>query len=753
MTLTLQSAKKAFKLKVLLSLTCLSVQLQGGGPIDYVDPIIGTGGHGHTFIGASVPFGAIQPGPNNIYKGWDWSSGYHISDPIIKGFSHQHLSGTGCTDLGDILIMPYTGKIKTMQGTDDNPDQGYISRYDRDTQIARPNYYAVRLADYDVRVELSATERVAIHRYTYPAKEGHIIIDLENGNNDRATDTYITKIDNNTIGGYRYSSGWAHDQRVFFVLTADQSFDDLTLYHKDDKLAKSKGKGLSMKAVISYSNLSKPVMLKVGISPVSIENAKINISTEMPGWDFEQVVEQCAGKWNKELGTIAAESKSPEVMQIFYTALYHTMIAPVLFNDSNGQYRGTDKTVYKNPGFDNYSIFSLWDTYRAEHPLLTIIQPQRVNDMVQSMLAIYKQQGILPVWHLLGNETWTMVGYHAVPVVADAYLKGFDGFDPEEAFAAMKNTAMNDRAGVKYIKEKGYIPADKEVESVAKALEYAIDDSCIALMAKKLGKKEDYEYFAKRAKYYERYFDEKTDFMRGVTSEGKWREPFDPIASRHRDDDYCEGNAWQYNWLVPHDPEGLISLFGSEAAFISKLDTMFTMSSKLGDGASSDISGLIGQYAHGNEPSHHIAYLYAYAGQQWKTAKYVRRIMKDLYKDDPDGLCGNEDCGQMSAWYILSAMGFYQVHPASGIYVLGSPALDRSEIHIPGSNNTFIIAANNNSDSNVYIESVKFNGKPYTKSYITHEMIISGGLLELEMSDEPNKNFAVKAADRPQSPK
>ena len=730
-----------------------SAILQASEPIDFVKPIIGTGGHGHTFLGASVPFGAIQPGPNNIYKGWDWSSGYHISDPILKGFSHLHLSGTGCADLGDVLIMPYTGEIKTKQGSDNDPESGYISRYDKNTQIAKPNYYAVTLADYDVKVELAATERVALHRYSYPGDTGRFIIDLENGNCDKAKDTYIEKIDNRTLGGYRMSAGWAGDQRLYFALESSQEFDDLTLYHRDDKLAKSKGKGESMKAVVSYKGLSKPVMLKVGISPVSIENAKANIAAEIPGWNFDKVVDQAKAKWNKALGTIKAESKSEKVMHVFYTSLYHSMVAPILFNDADGSYRGTDKKVYSNPGFDNYSIFSLWDTYRAEHPLLTIIQPDRVNDMVRSMLAIYKQQGILPVWHLMGNETWTMVGYHAVPVIADAYLKGFDGFDPEEAFEAMKSTAMNDRAGVKYIKEIGYIPAEKEVESVAKAMEYAIDDACIALAAKKLGKEEDYKYFSKRAEAYKRYFDSETTFMRGVMSDGKWREPFDPISSQHRADDYCEGNAWQYNWLVPQDPEGLIALFGSEEVFISKLDKLFTMSSKLGQGASSDISGLIGQYAHGNEPSHHITYLYAYAGQQWKTAKYVRQIMKDLYRDDVDGLCGNEDCGQMSAWYILSAMGFYPVHPASGIYVLGSPAVDKAVINTPGNSKPFVIIANNNSESNIYIKSIKFNGKPYSKSYITHDMIMAGGKLEMEMSSVANKDFAVEAGDRPYSKK
>ena len=719
--------------------------------VQYVNPYIGTGGHGHTFVAASVPFGAIQVGPNNFNKGWDWCSGYHYSDSVTRGFSHLHLSGTGIPDLGDIMMMPYTGEIKTYTGTDKDPDSGYASRYSHDWEIARPHYYSVMLDDYDVKVELTATERAAMHRYHFPADEaGHVIINLEIGNRSGARETFIKQIDKKTFGGYRFSTGWAKDQRVFFAVKVQDDVAGFRVYSGDDFLEGTSGKSKMMKGVISFASSAKPALLKVGISPVSIENALANIEAEMPDWDFQQVVEQAKQKWNTELNKIKIVSDQPATKRVFYTALYHTMIAPVLYNDHNRQYRGTDKKVYTDASFDNYSIFSLWDTYRAQHPLLTITQPERVNDMVQSMLAIYDQQGILPVWHLMGNETWTMVGYHSVPVIVDAFLKGFDGFDAERAFQAIKATAMNDRAGVKYIKEKGYIPADKEGESVAKGLEYAIDDACVAMMAKKMSKQDDYEYFNKRAKAYKLYFDPESQFMRGRMDDGSWRKPFNPVASSHRRDDYCEGNAWQYTWLVPHDPEGLIELFGSDQAFLSKLDTFFAMDSGLGKGASPDISGLIGQYAHGNEPSQHIAYLYAFAGRQWKTAEKVRHIMKTMYTDKPDGLIGNEDCGQMSAWYVLSALGFYPVHPANSLYVLGSPMVDQACIQLP-SGKTFTVKADNNSSQNIYIQSATYDGKPYTKGYITHKMIVEGGTLVLEMSDRPNKSFGYDNKDRPKS--
>lgn len=746
--------KAGFAVNTLMLLNVLLAPLQAVSPdlVQYVDPYIGTGGHGHTFLGAGVPFGAIQPGPNNFDKGWDWCSGYHYSDSVMRGFSHLHLSGTGCSDLGDVMMMPHTGRIQTYSGSDKDPDSGYASRFSHDRETARPYYYAVTLDDYDVKVELAATERVALHRYTFPKDElGHVVIDLQAGNSDRATDTYIERIDDRTFGGYRFSSGWAKDQRVFFAVSVQGEMADFHVYTGDNLLeGASSGKSDMIKGVISFPASAKPVMLKVAISPVSIENARANIAAEMPDWDFQKVVDQSKQKWNDELNKITIESGDDSQKRTFYTAFYHTMISPVLFNDANRDYRGTDKKVYRGAAFDNYSIFSLWDTYRAEHPLLTITQPERVNDMIRSMLAIDAQQGTLPVWHLMGNETGTMVGYHAVPVIVDAYLKGFDGFDPQKAFEAVKRAAMHEHEGVGYLKERGYIPGDKEREAVAKALEYAIDDACIALMAKALGKDEDYAYFKKRSEAYAQYFDKETQFMRGKMADGSWRTPFDPIASQHRADDYCEGNAWQYTWLVPQDPEGLIRLFGSEEAFLTKLDRLFSMSSDLGEGASMDISGLIGQYAHGNEPGHHITYLYAFAGQQWKTAQKVRQIMETMYNDTPEGLCGNEDCGQMSAWYVLSAMGFYPVHPANGVYVLGSPETDAATIRL-ATGKTFTVRAANNSRENIYIQSAVYNGKPYTKGYITHQMIMDGGELVLEMGSHPNEAFAAKPADRPHS--
>ncbi len=733
---------------------CARAQAEGTDFVKYVNPYIGTGGHGHTFVAASVPFGMVQIGPNGFNKGWDWCSGYHYSDKVLRGFSHMHLSGTGCSDLGDVLMMPYTGRIKVDAGNDRDPDRGYASRFSHDRETVSPYYYAVMLDDYKTKVELTATERAALHRYHFPAEEAtHVVIDLQHGSTDRPHETFMKQIDKKTFVGYRFSSGWARDLRVFFAVRLQQNAADFHVYSNHSLLKGTAGTSDRLKGVISFAASEKPMMLKVGISPVSMENALANIDAEMPDWNFEKVVEHAKQKWNQELNKIKIATDDPAVRTTFYTAFYHTLIAPTLFNDHNRQYLGTDKKVYSNVSFDNYTIFSLWDTYRALHPLLTITQPNRLNDMIQSMLAIYEQQDVLPVWHLWGNETWTMVGYHAVPVIADAYLKGFDGFDKDLAYQAMKDTSVTNRDGdgVKYIKEKGYIPADKEKESVAKALEYSIDDACIARVAKARGQEDDYRYYKKRGKAYEQYFDSDIQFMRGRMNDGSWRTPFDPVSAKHRDDDYCEGNAWQYTWLVPQDPQGLINLFGSEEAFTAKLDTLFSMSSKLGEGASMDISGLIGQYAHGNEPGHHIPYLYAFAGQQWKTAEKVRHIMSTMYNDTPEGLCGNEDCGQMSAWYILSAMGFYPVDPAAGKYVLGSPAVEEAQIRLPGGN-VFSLQAQNNSLQNIYIQSVTYNGKPYTKSYITHQMIMDGGQFILEMGSTPNKSFANDPPDRPNSP-
>jgi len=718
----------------------------------YVDPYIGTDYHGHVFLGANVPFGAVQLGPTNFISGWDWCSGYHYSDSLVTGFSHLHLSGTGIGDLGDILVMPYTGQIKLSPGTPADVDAGYASRYNHEQEKVSPGYYSVNLQDYDIKAELSASKRVGIHKYTFPKSDNaHFVIDLVKGIGwDSPVESFIEQVDDTTLVGYRFSKGWSTDQRVYFTILLSKPLSGFSVYD-NEKFVGTSGKGKSIKAVSSFSTLADQVIkLKVGISPVSSENARENIKTEIPHWNFDNVVEKARAAWNTELNKITIKTNNEAHLRTFYTALYHTMIAPILFNDVNGDYRGTDKKVYKNAHFQNYTVFSLWDTYRAAHPLYTLFQPDRVKDMVNSMLAIDEQQGKLPVWHLMGCETNTMVGYHAVPVIVDACFKGIAGVDQEKAFKAIKRSAMRDERGLKYLKKIGYIPADKEVESVAKSLEYAIDDWCIAQMAKKLNRTKDYDYFLHRSRAYEHYFDASTHFMRGKMSDGTWRRPFNPIASTHRNDDYCEGNAWQYTWLVSHDVEGLINLFGDSKQFTEKLDSLFIIESTLLEGTSPDISGLIGQYAHGNEPGHHIPYLYAFVGQQWKTAEKVRQIMNNFYTDKPDGLCGNEDCGQMSAWYIFSALGFYPVNPANGAYVFGSPLFDQAELSLPGGK-SFKIIVKNNGENNIYIQSIKLNGKTYSKAYITHKDIMRGGRLEIVMGPEPGRTFAVDKNDFPTS--
>jgi len=739
-------------LATLLVMSCANPKLATNDLAAYVDPFIGTDYHGHVFLGANVPFGAVQLGPTNFTQGWDWCSGYHYSDSLLIGFSHLHLSGTGIGDLGDVLVMPYTGEIKTSRGTVKNYRAGFGSKYSHEQEKASPGYYSVQLLDYGIKAELTASERVGMHRYTFPqSNSAHLAIDLAHGIGwDSPVETSIEQIDETTIVGYRFSKGWSKDQRVWFAMQLSKPLSDLQVFDNGDLIGAS-GKSRALTALLNFSTEENDVLIiKVGISPVSSENALANIKAEIPHWEFDKVVAQARAAWNKELSKITIKPQTQADARTFYTAVYHSMIAPVLFNDTNGDYRGTDKKVYKNAPFDNYSIFSLWDTYRAEHPLLTITQPERVSDMVQSMLAIDEQQGKLPIWHLMGCETNTMVGYHAVPVIVDAVFKGVSGIDKEKAFEAVKRAAMLDEEGVQYLKKMGFIPAEKEVESVAKSLEYAIDDWCIAQLAKSLGKEEDYDYFLKRSKVYRKYFDPSTQHMRGVMSNNRFRSPFNPIASNHRGDDYCEGNAWQYTWLVPHDVEGLIGLFGDDASFTTKLDSLFTIDSEQVKGASSDISGLMGQYAHGNEPGHHTPYLYAFAGRQWKTAERVRRIMADFYTDKPDGLCGNEDCGQMSAWYIFSSLGFYPVNPANGVYVFGSPLVEDAEINL-SDGKIFKIVAKNNSPENIYIQSVKLNGQEYSKSYILHRNIMQGGEIEFVMGAEPNEAFGSDLENRPAS--
>ncbi|MGZ3952378.1 MAG: GH92 family glycosyl hydrolase [Flavisolibacter sp.] len=717
----------------------------------YVDPFIGTGFHGHVFMGANVPFGAVQLGPVNMSQGWDWCSGYHYSDSTLVGFAHTHLSGTGIGDLGDITVMPVVGNTRMSKGTVGDQQSGYYSLYSHDEETATPGYYSVRVKRYNVKAELTASERVGFHCYTFPAsQDSKIIIDLESGIGwDSPVKTFIQRVNDTTVSGYRFSKGWANDQRVFFTAIFSKPIKTFSVFDSTSNLAQTSGTGRRLRGVASFTTSdNEQVLIKVGISPVSIENAAANIKAEIPGWDFRGIISEANAKWNEQLGKIRVRTNDAARLRTFYTAMYHTMIAPSIYNDHNGDYRGTDKMIHTKAPFTNLTTFSLWDTYRATHPLYTIIEADKVNDMINSMLMIYKQQGKLPIWHLMGNETNTMPGYSSMQVVADAYLKGFRDFDTSLAWQAVKTTSMLDERGLKYVKTLGYIPADSMVESVALGLEYSIADASIALMAKKMGKTSDYEYYSKRGAYYKNYFDPSSTFMRGRVNKTEWRTPFSPFESKHRRDDFAEGNAWQYTWLVPEDVKGLIKLLGGEKRFVQKLDSFFLAKGDMGKEASSDITGLIGQYAHGNEPSHHITYLYAYAGQPWKTAEKVRYILDSFYTDKPDGLIGNEDVGQMSAWYVLSSIGFYQVHPAKGLFVFGSPVMDEVSLQLP-KGKRFHILVKDNSSANKYIQHILLNGKNYTNSYITYGDIMKGGELVIQMGSAPSKTWGVNPSDRP----
>lgn len=678
----------------------------------FVNPYIGTGGHGHVFLGANVPFGAVQLGPTQITRGWDWCSGYHYSDSLIIGFGHMHLSGTGIGDLGDIAFLP-TFDAKT-----------YTERFSHDAEYVRPGYYTVRLADSKILVELTATQRAGMHRYTYPlsSKQPLLKLNLKQGIGwDKMTKCQLTQENPTTVSGYRLSEGWAKDQRVYFVAEFSRAV----------KLQEMQADSVG---VFSFDDATKPLLVRVAISAVSVDNAKANLRAEIKDWNFDRVAQEADAAWNDELGKIKIETPNLDDKTIFYTGLYHTMIAPSVFSDVNGQYRGSDGKIYQGD-FVNYTTLSLWDTYRAAHPLMTIIHPEKQRDIAQTFLHIFQQQGKLPVWHLVGNETDCMVGNPGIPVLADIVLKGFD-VDKKAAYQAMRTSSLLDERSLDNLKKFGYIPwnRDSTFETVAKGLEYTLADACVAKVAKLLGEKKDYQYFFNRSKSYKYYFDKKTGFMRGVDN-GKFREPFNPFHSSHRNDDYTEGNAWQYTWLVPHDVPGLIKLFGGKRPFVTKFDSLFTISGDLGENASPDISGLIGQYAHGNEPSHHILYMYNYVGQHDKTAEKVREVLTTMYHNDFDGLSGNEDVGQMSAWYILSSLGIYQVEPAGGRYMFGSPLFDKAVVNV-GQGKTFTIIAHNNSAKNVYVQQIKLNGRPYKKLYIDYKDIVSGGTLEFFMTDK-----------------
>ena len=702
-------------LSILAALAILASGCSYSGDSDlasYVNVRIGSGGHGHVFVGASVPFGAVQLGPTSIPQTWDWCSGYHASDSTVIGFSHTHLSGTGIGDLFDVTIMPVTGKVNYARGVENDPVSGLWSYADRSREVAEPGYYSVPLLRYGITAEMTATNRVGLSRFTFPASdEAAVVFDLQNGGCwDRATGTSIEVVDDRTVKGYRFSSGWARDQKVFFWATFSEPFTSFETPKENYGRACFK------------TSQGSQIMVKVALSPVSEENAKLNMETELPLWDFEEVRKSARREWNEELSKVRVATDDPQSRTIFYTALYHTMIVPSTFCDVNDEPR--------------YTTFSLWDTYRAEMPLMTILQPEREKDMVNTMLDIYKKQGRLPVWHLMGNETDCMVGNPGIIAVADAVVKGFGGFDKGLAWEALKNTAMCDDRGLDLRKEYGYIPSDLYNQSVASDMEYAIADAAVANAASCLGKDDEAGFFRERSYSYRNYMDRETLFARGRMSDGSWRTPFNPFRADHTVNDYCEGNAWQYTWLAPHDYEGLVGFYGSKEKFLERLDSLFVADSKLeGENVSSDITGLIGQYVHGNEPSHHIIYFYTMAGEPAKAADLVRRVYDEFYQDNDDGLAGNEDAGQMSAWYVLSSLGFYEAEPASTRFWFGAPAFEKADVKVSGG--VLHIEAEGLSAGNRYIQGVTLNGKPLERGYIEYDEIISGGDLVFRMGPVP----------------
>ncbi len=705
----------------------------------YVNPKIGTGGHGHVFVGANVPFGLVQLGPTSIPQTWDWCSGYHDSDNTVIGFSHMHLSGTGIGDLFDITVMPTIGPTTPARGTENDPQSGAWSYADRSKEVCEPGYYSVPLKRYGIVAELTATSRVGFHRYTFPASnDAKLLFDMENGGCwDHVTDTdfQVVKDENGQVkalGGYRFSTGWAKNQKVFFWAEFSRPAKDFSV--KENVASDREQRNL--KPLYGYLTLGsttegEQVLVKVALSPVSVEGAKANMAAELPGWDFEATKANARTAWNKELGKIQIKTEDADKRTVFYTALYHTMIAPSAFNDVDGQYRGSDDQVRKG-NFQNYTTFSLWDTYRAAHPLMTLIHPEKMNDMVATMYHIYKEQGDLPVWHLMGNETDCMVGNPGLIVFADAVVKGFRaGLTDEQIIEAMTVTATTPDRGQDLRMKYGYIPADLYHESVANDMEYAIADGALANAASFLGKDDVAAQYRERSHSYRHFWDPELQFMRGRKVDGKFTEPFDPIYSRHETSDYTEGTGWQYLWLVPQDVDGLVNLFGSKEATLAKLDGLFEAPDHIeGENASPDISGLIGQYAHGNEPGHHTIYLYSMLGAPEKAAARLHQVYEEMYFNDVEGLAGNEDVGQMSAWYVMSAMGFYQVEPACPRFWFGLPLFPEMSVNVSGG--TFTIKADGPLDG--HIASVKLNGKPYDKPYIEYADIISGGTLEYQLS-------------------
>ena len=711
----------------------------------YVNPFVGTGGHGHTFPGPVVPHGMVQPSPDTRIDGWDACSGYYYADSTINGFSHTHVSGTGCADYGDFLLMPTVGEQQYNPQDYSSQTLPYASAFSHQNETAEPGYYSVFLERYGVKAELTATCRAALHRYTFPETEdAGFVLDLDYSIQHQTNlDMQVDVVSDTEIRGIKLTKYWAFDQQVSFYAKFSKPFAATVVR---DTLSDQNGKMQPRCKVLLRFNTDKDeqVLVKVGISAVDMEGARKNLEAEIPDWNFDEVRDDARKMWNEYLSKIDVSTDNETDKTVFYTAMYHAAVSPNLFMDVDGKYLGMDLETHQgNAEKPIYTVFSLWDTFRALHPLYSIIDPQLNNDFIRSLLQKNREGGIFPMWDLASNYTGTMIGYHAASLIADAYTKGYADFDLQEAYNACLRAAEYDTTDIKcpsavlphlmpkakyYKNTIGYIPCDHENESVAKALEYAYDDYCISVLAEAVGDYKNYQKYTRLAKAYALYFDPSVRFMRGVDSDGNWRTPFNPKASNHRNDDYCEGNAWQWTWFVPHDVEG-----------VGKLDSLFTVDSTIeGELVSADISGLIGQYAHGNEPSHHVIHLYNYANRPWKTQELIDRVLKEQYRNAPDGLSGNEDCGQMSAWYILNSMGFYQVCPGKPVYSIGRPLFDRVDISLPD-RNVFSIVTKNNSSENKYIKSVTLNGRPLDEPFLNHQDIARGGTLEIVMSAEPTK--------------
>ncbi len=721
------------KLLLLTAVVALAVGCSTTEERDYaalVNPKIGSGGHGHVFVGANVPFGMTQVGPTSISQEWDWCSGYHDSENSVIGFSHTHLSGTGCGDLFDITLMPVTGEVTYGRGRLGDYSTGFWSEADRTREVVEPGYYSVPLTRYNIVAEMTATERGGLHRYTFPASdEAAIILDLVHGGCwDRPEDLYAEAVGNNRVEGHRHTYGWANFQKVYFVAEFSKPFDSFEPIGEDNFYYR-----LNFKTAEG-----EQIGVKVALSSTSIEGARKNFDAEVKDAEFDAVRKEAYNKWNDEIGKIRIEGATPEQEEIFYTAMYHMYVAPSLFSDVDGTYRGADQEIHANPGHDTYTTFSLWDTYRAKLPLMTITHPERMDDVINTMINLCDEQGFLPIWHLWGWDNGCMVGSPGIIVVSEAVAKGIEGVDAERAWKAIHKSYMHDMRGGKFRKQYGYMPNDLQAESIAHDMEFAIADAAALEVANKLGKSEDAAYLEARSHSWLNYFDHTTGFVRGKSSTGQWREDFNPFNASRIANEYCEGNAWQYTWLVPHDLDLLVECFGGVDATIERLDGLFTADTKMeGEDVTPDISGLIGQYVHGNEPSHHIVYFYTMLGEPWKGADRLYEIMDTMYSTAVDGLSGNEDVGQMSAWYVMTTLGFYPVEPAKGEYVLGVPMVDRAEIDVEGG--IFTVVREGYTEEARYVQSVELNGKPLDRYYITHDEIISGGELKFVMGTEKTK--------------